>query len=182
MTAATATGPIPTQAGVEATIHAAIAHLADPEIPIISLSELGILRGVRTAADGVAEVVITPTYSGCPAMGQIEDDVHAALAQQGWSARVVTQLTPAWTTDWMSETAKEKLRAYGIAPPQCASAGDTRHGTVKFSRHATRTESVPCPQCGSRNTTEVSPFGSTAYKAQYRCLDCLEPFDYFKPY
>ena len=115
MTAATATGPIPTQAGVEATIHAAIAHLADPEIPIISLSELGILRGVRTAADGVAEVVITPTYSGCPAMGQIEDDVHAALAQHGLSARVVTQLTPAWTTDWMSETAKEKLRAYGIA-------------------------------------------------------------------
>lgn len=180
MTAAT---DIPTaQAGTEAAIHAAIAHLADPEIPIISLSELGILRGVRTGADGVAEVVITPTYSGCPAMGQIEDDVNAALVQRGLSARVVTQLTPAWTTDWMSEIAKEKLRAYGIAPPQCGSAGDTSHGTVKFSRHATRTELVPCPQCGSRNTTEVSPFGSTACKAQYRCLDCLEPFDYFKPY
>ena len=180
MTAAT---DIPTtQAGTEAAIHAAIAHLADPEIPIISLSELGILRGVRTGADGVAEVVITPTYSGCPAMGQIEDDVNAALAQHGLSARVVTQLTPAWTTDWMSEAAKEKLRAYGIAPPQCGSAGDTSHGTVKFSRHATRTESVPCPQCGSHNTTEVSPFGSTACKSQYRCLDCLEPFDYFKPY
>ncbi len=180
MTAAT---DIPTtQAGTEAAIHAAIAHLADPEIPIISLSELGILRGVRTGADGMAEVVITPTYSGCPAMGQIEDDVNAALAQHGLSARVVTQLTPAWTTDWMSEAAKEKLRAYGIAPPQCGSAGDTSHGTVKFSRHATRTESVPCPQCGSHNTTEVSPFGSTACKSQYRCLDCLEPFDYFKPY
>jgi ring-1,2-phenylacetyl-CoA epoxidase subunit PaaD len=182
MTDATTTGSISTQAAVEAAVHAAIAHLADPEIPIISLSELGILRGVRTAPDGVAEVVITPTYSGCPAMGQIEDDVNAALAQHGLSARVVTQLTPAWTTDWMSEVAKEKLRAYGIAPPQCGSAGDTSHGTVKFSRHATRTESVPCPQCGSRNTTEVSPFGSTACKSQYRCLDCLEPFDYFKPY
>jgi ring-1,2-phenylacetyl-CoA epoxidase subunit PaaD len=182
MTVATAPGSIATQAAVEAAIHAAIAYLADPEIPIISLSELGILRGVRTGADGVAEVVITPTYSGCPAMGQIEDDVNAALAQHGLSARVVTQLTPAWTTDWMSVVAKEKLRAYGIAPPQCGSAGDTSHGTVKFSRHATRTESVPCPQCGSHNTTEISPFGSTACKAQYRCLDCLEPFDYFKPY
>ena len=165
-----------------AAIHAAIAHLADPEIPVISLSELGILRGVRTGADGVAEVVITPTYSGCPAMGQIEDDVKAALAKDGLSARVVTQLTPAWTTDWMSDAAKEKLRAYGIAPPQCGSAGDTRHGTVKFSRRAPRLDAVPCPQCGSDNTTEVSAFGSTACKAQYRCLDCLEPFDYFKPY
>ena len=182
MTAATATEMFTAHADTEAAIHAAIAHLADPEIPIISLSELGILRGVRTGADGVAEVVITPTYSGCPAMGQIEDDVNAALAQHSLSARVVTQLTPAWTTDWMSEAAKQKLRAYGIAPPQCGSAGDTSHGTVKFSRHATRTESVPCPQCGSRNTTEVSPFGSTACKAQYRCLNCLEPFDYFKPY
>jgi ring-1,2-phenylacetyl-CoA epoxidase subunit PaaD len=163
-------------------IEAAISHLADPEIPVISLSELGILREVRTGADGVAEVVITPTYSGCPAMGQIEDDVKAALANNGLSARVVTQLTPAWTTDWMSDAAREKLRAYGIAPPQCGSAGDAAVGTVKFSRHAARRETVPCPQCHSRNTTEVSPFGSTACKAQYRCLDCLEPFDYFKPY
>lgn len=167
---------------MHAAIHAAIAHLADPEIPVISLSELGILRGVRTGADGVTEVVITPTYSGCPAMGQIEDDVKAALADKGLPARVVTQLTPAWTTDWMSDAAKDKLRAYGIAPPQCGSASDTHHGTVKFSRRATRVDTVPCPQCGSGNTTEVSAFGSTACKAQYRCLDCLEPFDYFKPY
>jgi ring-1,2-phenylacetyl-CoA epoxidase subunit PaaD len=180
MTAATES--FTAQTDVETAIHAAIAHLADPEIPIISLSELGILRGVRTGADGVAQVVITPTYSGCPAMGQIEDDVKAALAEHGLTARVVTQLTPAWTTDWMSEIAREKLRAYGIAPPQCASAGNASHGTVKFSRRATRSESVPCPQCGSSNTTEVSPFGSTACKAQYRCLNCLEPFDYFKPY
>ena len=163
-------------------IEAALAHLTDPEIPVVSLAELGILRSVRRGADGVAEVVITPTYSGCPAMGQIEDDVRTAIKAMGQEARVITQLTPAWTTDWMSDAAKDKLRAYGIAPPQCGSASDTSHGTVKFSRHATRSESVPCPQCGSGNTTEVSPFGSTACKAQYRCLDCLEPFDYFKPY
>jgi ring-1,2-phenylacetyl-CoA epoxidase subunit PaaD len=163
-------------------IEAALAHLSDPEIPVVSLAELGILRGVREGADGTIEVVITPTYSGCPAMGQIEDDVRAVLKTMAPNARVVTQLTPAWTTDWMSEAAKEKLSAYGIAPPQCGSAGDTSHGMVKFSRHAARTDNVPCPQCGSHNTTEVSPFGSTACKAQYRCLDCLEPFDYFKPY
>jgi ring-1,2-phenylacetyl-CoA epoxidase subunit PaaD len=163
-------------------IEAALAHLSDPEIPVVSLSELGILRGVREGADGMAEVVITPTYSGCPAMGQIEDDVRAALAAIGQQARVVTQLSPAWTTDWMTDTAREKLRAYGIAPPQCGSTGDSSSGTVKFSRHAARTEVVPCPQCGSTNTTETSPFGSTACKALYRCLDCLEPFDYFKPY
>nr|WP_082877151.1 1,2-phenylacetyl-CoA epoxidase subunit PaaD [Hydrogenophaga crassostreae] len=163
-------------------IEAALAHLSDPEIPVVSLKELGILRGVRTGVDGVAEVVITPTYSGCPAMDQIEDDVVAALKAIGAKARVVTQLTPAWTTDWMSDVAREKLRAYGIAPPQCSSSNEASHGTVKFSRHAVRSETVPCPQCRSPNTTEVSSFGSTACKAQYRCLDCLEPFDYFKPY
>ena len=163
-------------------IEAALAHLSDPEIPVVSLAELGILRGVRRGAGGVTEVVITPTYSGCPAMGQIEDDVRAAIKALGQDVHVVTQLTPAWTTDWMSEAAREKLRAYGIAPPQCGSVGDTAVGKVKFSRHAARSETVPCPQCGSQNTTEVSPFGSTACKAQYRCLDCLEPFDYFKPY
>ncbi|WP_428293746.1 1,2-phenylacetyl-CoA epoxidase subunit PaaD [Hydrogenophaga sp.] len=166
-----------------AAIWAALADLADPEIPVISLRELGILRDVRTGADGMPEVVITPTYSGCPAMGQIEDDVRTALVTAGMSARVVTQLAPAWTTDWMDEAAREKLRAYGIAPPQCDS--DRRSdGTnvLRFSRQAQPREHVPCPQCGSTRTTETSPFGSTACKAMYRCLDCLEPFDYFKPY
>lgn len=163
-------------------IHDALADLADPEIPVVSLSELGILRGVRTGTDGVPEVVITPTYSGCPAMGQIEDDVRAALANAGLTARVVTQLAPAWTTDWMSEAAREKLRAYGIAPPQCGSEPPAATAPLKFSRQALRRETVPCPQCGSTHTTETSPFGSTACKAMYRCLDCLEPFDYFKPY
>ena len=165
-----------------ARVRAAIAHLADPEIPVVSLSELGILREVRTGADGMPEVVITPTYSGCPAMGQIEDDIVAALRDAGLPGRVVTQLSPAWTTDWMSEAAKDKLRAYGIAPPQCGSAPATSTGVLQFSRHATRAVQVPCPQCGSHNTTQTAHFGSTACKALYRCLDCLEPFDYFKPY
>jgi len=165
-----------------AAIRAALADLADPEIPVISLAELGILRGVRTGADGTPEVVITPTYSGCPAMGQIEDDVRAALANAGISARVVTQLAPAWTTDWMSEAAREKLRAFGIAPPQCSSSANAGTNVLKFSRQALQRVAVPCPQCGSTHTTETSPFGSTACKSMYRCLDCLEPFDYFKPY
>jgi ring-1,2-phenylacetyl-CoA epoxidase subunit PaaD len=164
-------------------IAAALSELADPEIPVISLRELGILREIRQGADGEPEVVITPTYSGCPAMGQIEDDIHAALASVQLEARVVTQLSPAWTTDWMESAARDKLRAYGIAPPQCGSSpADASSGVVKFSRRAVAPVAVPCPQCGSSNTTETSAFGSTACKALYRCLDCLEPFDYFKPY
>lgn len=161
-------------------VRAAIAHLSDPEIPVVSLAELGILREVRSGADGVAEVVITPTYSGCPAMGQIEDDIRSALRDAGIAARVVTRLAPAWTTDWMAPVAHEKLRAYGIAPPN----GRAAHGHVQvvaFARRAA-SQAVPCPRCGSTHTTETSPFGSTACKALYRCLDCLEPFDLFKPY
>ncbi len=153
--------------------------LSDPEIPVITLRELGILREVRESEQGL-EVVITPTYSGCPAMGQIEEDVKATLTNAGLQARVVTQLAPAWTTDWMGEAAREKLRAYGIAPPQCGSAPASAAGVLQFSRHAARPVDVPCPQCGSHNTTQTAPFGSTACKALYRCLDCLEPFDYFK--
>ncbi|MFP8834878.1 1,2-phenylacetyl-CoA epoxidase subunit PaaD [Hydrogenophaga sp. XSHU_21] len=161
-------------------VRQAISHLADPEIPVVSLSELGILREVRIGDDGMPEVVITPTYSGCPAMGQIEDDIRAALRDAGIEARVCTRLSPAWTTDWMSAEAREKLRAYGIAPPN----GRATHASdkvVTFSRRA-RAEPVACPRCGSTHTTETSPFGSTACKALYRCLDCLEPFDLFKPY
>jgi ring-1,2-phenylacetyl-CoA epoxidase subunit PaaD len=156
--------------------------LSDPEIPVITLRELGILRDVREGAQGL-EVVITPTYSGCPAMGQIEDDVKAALAAEGLQAKVVTQLAPAWTTDWMSDAAREKLRAYGIAPPHaCASESTGSASVVQFAARAAKTHAVHCPQCGSANTTETSHFGSTACKALYRCLDCMEPFDYFKPY
>jgi ring-1,2-phenylacetyl-CoA epoxidase subunit PaaD len=157
-------------------------HLSDPEIPVVSLRELGILRDVRDGPDGL-EVVITPTYSGCPAMGQIEDDVKATLAASGLSGRVVTQLAPAWTTDWMTEAARENLRAYGIAPPHaCASEKSGSANVVQFAARGAKAEVVNCPQCGSANTTETSHFGSTACKALYRCLDCMEPFDYFKPY
>ena len=164
-------------------IWAALEALTDPEIPVVTLRELGILREVRDGVGGL-EVVITPTYSGCPAMGQIEDDVRGTLAAHGIDARVVTQLAPAWSTDWMSDVAKDKLRAYGIAPPQCGSAAGGRDASsvVRFSARAATPEVVPCPQCGSQNTTETSHFGSTACKALYRCLDCMEPFDYFKPY
>jgi ring-1,2-phenylacetyl-CoA epoxidase subunit PaaD len=170
---------VATDASLQA-IAQALAHLADPEIPVVSLTELGILREVREGADGTPEVVITPTYSGCPAMGQIEDDIVAALRDAGLPGRVVTQLSPAWTTDWMSDAAREKLRAYGIAPPRCTQAAPA--GVMRFSRQAVTAEAIACPQCGSHNTTETSPFGSTACKSLYKCLDCLEPFDYFKPF
>ena len=159
-------------------VWAALADLADPEIPVISLRDLGILREVRAGADGF-EVVITPTYSGCPAMGQIEDDLRSTLKNRGISARVVTRLAPAWTTDCMTEAGKEKLRAYGIAPPHATPAGSS---VVRFIATPATAVAVPCPRCGSANTVETSHFGSTACKALYRCQDCLEPFDYFKPY
>lgn len=167
-----------------ADIWAALDVLTDPEIQVISLREMGILREVREGEDGVTEVVITPTYSGCPAMSQIEDDVRTVLASLGVPARVVTQLAPAWTTDWLSDPAREKLRAYGIAPPQCAAPDHPRNGTsvLHFVTRPASEPNVPCPHCGSSETTEISHFGSTACKAQYRCLACLEPFDYFKPY
>ena len=160
-------------------VWALLAPLTDPEIPIITLRELGILREVRDGSEGL-QVVITPTYSGCPAMGQIEDDVKAALDAHGIAAQVITQLSPVWTTDWMQPEAKEKLRAYGIAPPHACEAQPS--SVVQFAARAPRASPVACPQCASVNTTETSHFGSTACKAMYKCLDCLEPFDYFKPY
>lgn len=150
--------------------------IPDPEIPVVSIRELGILREINEC-DGELEVVITPTYSGCPAMGQIEDDVQAALATHGLSAQIVTRLSPAWTTDWIGEEARQKLRAFGISPPRAAAPSNV----VRFARPATAL-AVACPHCGSADTTETSHFSSTACKALYKCLACLEPFDYFKPY
>ncbi len=164
--------------------------VTDPEIPVVSLREMGILRAVREGSEGL-EVVITPTYSGCPAMSQMEDDVKAALAQAGVVARVITQLAPAWSTDWMTPEAREKLRAYGIASPPAGSAASAcgqSGGAINMVQFAPKkiagyvSPTVACPQCGSENTTEISHFGSTACKALYKCLDCLEPFDYFKAY
>jgi ring-1,2-phenylacetyl-CoA epoxidase subunit PaaD len=197
MTLATTASSSP--ALLESTVEKAwrlLESLTDPEIPVVTLRELGILRDVRTAVamDGTEqlEVVITPTYSGCPAMGQIEDDVRNLLSANGLQGRVVTQLAPAWTTDWITQVAKDKLRAYGIAPPHSGADDDClTQGNTSIVQFAARSASnpgrhelmaVPCPQCGSENTTETSHFGSTACKALYRCLDCMEPFDYFKPY
>jgi ring-1,2-phenylacetyl-CoA epoxidase subunit PaaD len=152
--------------------------IPDPEIPVVSIRELGILREVNER-EGEIEIVITPTYSGCPAMGQIEDDVRSVLAANDIRASVVTRLAPAWTTDWITSEARQKLREFGIAPPHTAEANNV----VRFARPASRAVvDIHCPHCGSANTTETSHFGSTACKALYKCLDCLEPFDYFKPY
>ena len=158
----------------------------DPEIPVVSIRELGILRDVRRAADGVLEVVITPTYSGCPAMSQIAEDVaHALEVAKLAPYRIATVLAPAWTTDWITADAREKLRAYGIAPPtgNCASDSVTDMPREKAIRFVPRALPAPaCPRCGSAHTERLAQFGSTACKALYRCLDCREPFDYFKPY
>ena len=159
-------------------VHAALDQLCDPEIPVVSLREMGILRDVHVSDTGV-EVVITPTYSGCPAMEQIHDDILQSLQQLGVQGQVKTQLAPAWTTDWMSDSAKEKLRAYGIAPPNCQSTSTSQ--VVRFTRRL-QDDVVACPLCGSTNTTITSAFGSTACKALCKCLNCQEPFDYFKPY
>ena len=140
----------------------------------------GILRDVRRADDGQLEVVITPTYSGCPAMSQIAEDIAAALQAADLPAhRIETVLAPAWTTDWITQEARDKLRAYGIAPPvgQCGTAA--RENVVRF---VPRPVAAPaCPRCSAR-TERLAQFASTACKALYRCVDCREPFDYFKPY
>ena len=155
----------------------------DPEIPVVSIRELGILREVRRTADGQIEVVITPTYSGCPAMSQIAEDVaHALDAAELAPYRIATTLTPAWTTDWITDEAREKLRAYGIAPPtgNCGSHAPAGEQPITFMP---KSLPVPaCPHCGSKHTERLAQFGSTACKALYRCIDCSEPFDYFKPY
>jgi ring-1,2-phenylacetyl-CoA epoxidase subunit PaaD len=151
----------------------------DPEIPVVSIRELGILRDVRRSVDGVLEVVITPTYSGCPAMPQIAEDIAHAIDGANLGAhRIETVLAPAWTTDWITDEARDKLRRYGIAPPsgQCAQT----EKPIRFVPY--KKESVVCPRCGSSHTEKLAQFGSTACKALYRCVACKEPFDYFKPY
>jgi ring-1,2-phenylacetyl-CoA epoxidase subunit PaaD len=147
----------------------------DPEVPVLSVTDLGIVRAVNLVGDEV-EVVITPTYSGCPAMQLIEWDIRARIVMAGYDrhkVKVTTVLSPAWTTDWMSEAGKQKLQDYGVAPPlPTASVCDIS----LFAPEA----AIACPRCHSHHTTRVSQFGSTACKAHYRCEDCKEPFDYFK--
>jgi ring-1,2-phenylacetyl-CoA epoxidase subunit PaaD len=152
------------------------ASVVDPEIPVVTLQDLGILRDVREES-GELIVTITPTYAGCPAMHQMEDDLRAALAAAGITARIETVLAPAWTTDWITRQGRDKLQRYGIAPPA------PRHdGANVLHFHAPANHSPKCPHCGSKSTERLSQFGSTACKALYRCTECKEPFDYFKPY
>jgi ring-1,2-phenylacetyl-CoA epoxidase subunit PaaD len=146
------------------------ATVVDPEIPVLTIEDLGILRDVEVT-DGGVTVTITPTYSGCPAMDAIRDDVLSTLRREGIeNAEVRLVLAPAWTTDWMSEDGKRKLAEYGIAPP----TGRAAAGPVRLSL------AVKCPRCDSLNTREMTRFGSTACKALHVCNECLEPFDHFK--
>ena len=147
------------------------AQVTDPEIPVLTIEDLGILRGVEADGEDGVRVTITPTYSGCPAMDAIREDLEKAFAAAGYRRVVVDLvLSPAWTTDWMTESGKAKLQEYGIAPP----TGKGHRGPVTLGM------AVKCPRCHSLNTRELSRFGSTSCKALYSCKDCLEPFDYFK--
>ncbi len=149
----------------------AAASVVDPEIPVLTIADLGVLRDIRISEAGSVEAVITPTYSGCPAMNMIAVEIELALERAGFSQpKITTILSPAWTTDWMSEAGKEKLRAFGIAPPKTGTGRRALFGT----------ESVSCPRCESADTERISEFGSTSCKALWRCRHCSEPFDYFK--
>lgn len=162
-----------------AAIWEMLAAIPDPEIPVISIVELGIVRNVARE-DGQVVVTVTPTYSGCPATEMIATDIRRALAEAGVQRyHIATQLSPAWTTDWIAPEARERLRAYGIVPP--GKCGATRPIDITGLRKR-EVVTIPCPRCGSIRTQELSRFGSTPCKAQYRCDDCREPFDYFKPH
>jgi ring-1,2-phenylacetyl-CoA epoxidase subunit PaaD len=154
------------RASADEPLWALLDSVMDPEVPALSLWELGVLQDIRRGPDGVV-VIVTPTYSGCPAMHAMEEAVRQRLAEAGHNdVTIARRLSPAWTTDWMSNEARGALREYGIAPPGATNSPDATH----------------CPQCGSARTTPISEFGSTACKALYRCEDCGEPFDYFKPH
>lgn len=156
----------------EAEIWQILETIPDPEIPAISIVELGVVRKVDYA-DQLVNITITPTYSGCPAMKIIEIDITAALVAKGLKASITTTINPAWTTDWMSPATKEKLKAFGIAPPSKA-VGDKVFSLLNPDRP------IECPRCNSTHTKVLSDFGSTACKALWFCEDCKEPFDYFK--
>ena len=144
----------------------------DPEVPVLSVVDLGIVRSVKTSDDKI-DIVITPTYSGCPAMDVINMDIRLKLIEKGFrNITIQQQLSPAWTTDWMSEEGQKKLKAFGIAPPNPKQQFCT---SDMFQQ-----EAVPCPRCNSWHTQLISQFASTACKSMYRCLDCKEAFDYFK--
>lgn len=148
-------------------------QVCDPEIPVLTVVDMGVIRDVTILEDDTVEVIITPTYSGCPAMNVIELEISATLKMNGYQkVAVKTVLSPAWTTDWLTEKGRKKLKEYGIAPPV--------KGTVDKNALFQDEKEVQCPHCHAMNTRMVSQFGSTACKALYQCNDCLEPFDYFK--
>ena len=152
-------------------VYQILKEVFDPEIPVLTLVDLGVIRDV-ILSDEVCHVKISPTYSGCPAMKVMEEDIIEKLNEKGIAnVTVELVLSPAWTTDWITEEGKEKLRAYGIAPPE-----DEVDKSILFAKPTV----VPCPKCGSTHTKMISQFGSTACKAHYQCQDCLEPYDYFK--
>ncbi len=157
-----------------------LSKVPDPEIPVISLTDLGIIRDVEWRDDTLV-VTVTPTYSGCPATTVINLDIETALTGKGLDkVKLERRLSPAWTTDWISAEGREKLRDYGIAPPVDGTAAD---GVLmkRIDRLSGRSNlTIACPRCGSTSTEKISQFGSTPCKASYRCTDCLEPFDYFK--
>lgn len=153
------------------TIQEILYTISDPEIPVLSIMEMGVVRGYKVV-DNVVEVCITPTYSGCPAMDVIADDIKTAFKNEGYESKIKLVLAPAWTTDWITEKGRAELEKYGIAAPLSETADkEVLLGNKKL---------VKCPQCKSLNTKMISQFGSTACKAFFQCDDCLEPFDYFK--
>lgn len=153
-------------------IYRFLKEVPDPEVPVLNVLDLGIVRDVKFV-EGKLKVTITPTYSGCPAMNVIELTIREKLISKGFQdVEIITILSPAWTTDWLTEEGKEKLLKYGIAPP----VGTSANKSVLFADE----KIIPCPQCNSSNTVLVSEFGSTPCKSLYKCKSCLEPFDYFK--
>jgi ring-1,2-phenylacetyl-CoA epoxidase subunit PaaD len=156
----------------DAQIWTILEEVKDPEVPVLSVIDLGIIRSVKVAGDKI-DIIITPTYSGCPAMDVINMDIRLKLIEKGYrNISIHQQLSPAWTTDWMTEEGKQKLKAFGIAPPN---PKQQFCSTEMFQQ-----EAVQCPRCDSYHTELISQFGSTACKSMYRCLDCKEAFDHFK--
>jgi len=159
---------------IKENIRSLLQQVCDPEIPVLTIIDLGIVREIICTNDDHVEIIITPTYSGCPAMDAIAFDIKMKLMEAGFKqVKITYTLSPAWTTDWLSEEGKNKLKKYGIAPPQNISS---RLNKLLFEEE----KNIECPQCHSTNTKLLSQFGSTACKALYQCMDCKEPFDYFK--
>lgn len=164
-----------------ADLRAALAEVVDPEIPVLTIEDLGVLRDVSVDPSGKVTVTITPTYSGCPAIDAIRESVQAVLRRHGYSdASVRTVLAPAWSSDWITDAGRRKLREFGITPPGPADRAGSGPVFVELRPPEATPAEVSCPRCGSADTRELSRFGSTACKALWACNACLEPFDYFK--